>query len=135
MDEARKRMEEKLDETIEESFPASDPPANTVETGILAHEASLSESGGFSDNRESRRFELVVDDGTAFLMYERTADALRLLHTEVPERFRGRGIGTALVEAALARVRADGVRIVAVCPFVEAYLSKRQRDRGGQSMP
>jgi hypothetical protein len=23
-----------LDETIEESFPASDPPANTVETGI-----------------------------------------------------------------------------------------------------
>ncbi len=26
--------EEQLDETIEESFPASDPPANTVETGI-----------------------------------------------------------------------------------------------------
>ena len=26
--------EEKLDETLEETFPASDAPANTVETGI-----------------------------------------------------------------------------------------------------
>jgi hypothetical protein len=28
------RDEERIDETLEESFPASDPPANTVETGI-----------------------------------------------------------------------------------------------------
>ncbi len=27
-------MVDDLDETIEESFPASDPPANTPETGI-----------------------------------------------------------------------------------------------------
>ena len=26
--------DEKVDEAIEETFPASDPPANTVETGI-----------------------------------------------------------------------------------------------------
>lgn len=26
--------DEKIDEAIEETFPASDPPANTVETGI-----------------------------------------------------------------------------------------------------
>lgn len=28
-DEARKKREEELDEEIEESFPASDPPAST----------------------------------------------------------------------------------------------------------
>jgi len=32
----------KLDETIEESFPASDAPANTVETGIRSGEVASS---------------------------------------------------------------------------------------------
>jgi hypothetical protein len=30
----RQHREDQLDEAIEETFPASDPPANTVETGI-----------------------------------------------------------------------------------------------------
>jgi len=29
-------VDSKLDEALEETFPASDPPANTVETGIHA---------------------------------------------------------------------------------------------------
>lgn len=32
--EQRSRRSDDLDETLEETFPASDPPANTVETGI-----------------------------------------------------------------------------------------------------
>jgi len=31
---AEQSYDEKIDEAIEETFPASDPPANTVETGI-----------------------------------------------------------------------------------------------------
>src|SRR4051812_20566337 len=108
MDDARDRMEAKLDETIEESFPASDPPANTVETSIQPHEAIVQEIAGFTDNRAKTRFELVVDGATAFVVYERTDRALRLVHTEVPEHLRNRGVGTALVEAALARGRAEG---------------------------
>jgi hypothetical protein len=34
MDEQRNTSDDKLDETIDETFPASDSPANTVEVGI-----------------------------------------------------------------------------------------------------
>jgi predicted GNAT family acetyltransferase len=81
-------------------------------------------SAGVSDNRARKRFELTVDDQTAVLVYERTADQLTLIHTEVPERLRGGGLATALVEAALERGHAEGLRIVAQCPFVKAYLRK-----------
>ncbi len=43
-------------------------------------------------------------------------------HTEIDERFSGRGLGGRLVAAALAYARATGHRIVAVCPFVARYL-------------
>jgi predicted GNAT family acetyltransferase len=76
------------------------------------------------DNREANRFELAIEGQTAFLDYERTRDALRLIHTEVPAAFRGRHFGETLVKTALDAARAEGRRIVAVCPFVRAYLRK-----------
>jgi predicted GNAT family acetyltransferase len=76
------------------------------------------------DNTAQSRFELTVDGQTAVLVYERTPDELRLIHTEVPAALRGRGLGEQLVKAALERGRADGLRIVAICPYVRAYLRK-----------
>jgi uncharacterized protein len=83
------------------------------------------------DNRERSRFELPVDGQTAFLDYERTAGKLCLIHTEVPEAFRGRGFGQVLVKAALQAGRTEGLQIVAVCRFVRAYL--RKHPPGGAS--
>ena len=77
-----------------------------------------------TDNPALHRFELAIDGQTAFLIYDRTPDALRLIHTEVPEAFRGRRFGEALVKAAVEAGRSEGRRIVAVCPFVRAYLRK-----------
>ena len=77
-----------------------------------------------SDNPALNRFELTVDGQTAFLKYERTADTLTLIHTEVPESLRGHHLGDALAKAALDAGRAAGLRIVVVCPFVKAYLRK-----------
>ena len=76
------------------------------------------------DNPALSRFELPIDGQTAFLSYERTPGSLRLIHTEVPEAFRGRGFGETLVKGVLEAARAEGVRVVAVCPFVRAYLRK-----------
>ena len=81
-------------------------------------------SASVTDNRARNRFELPVNGDTAFLRYERTDDVLTLIHTEVPPAFRGHHVGDALVEAALEAGRSAGLRIIALCPFVRAYMRK-----------
>jgi uncharacterized protein len=48
------------------------------------------------------------------------------LHTEVAEKFEGRGLATILIGEALNDTKAAGMRIVAVCETVAAYLSKHK---------
>ena len=115
--------EEKLDETIAESFPASDAPANTPETGIRL---STPAEGDVSDNAGQSRFELTVDGHTAYLAYQRSSDTLTLVHTEVPLEIRGRHLGDRLVEAALQAGRAAGLRLVVICPFARAYMQRHR---------
>ncbi len=124
MDDPTSTVDAKLDEALEETFPASDPPANTVETGIQPGELPHAAGGPVTDNATAKRFELVVNGETAFLVYERTHEALTLIHTEVPPALRGHHVGDALVKAALETARSAGLRTVAVCPFVRAYLRK-----------
>jgi len=95
---------------------------------------SVDESPGrVTDNRQASRFELVVGgDQVAVLVYKRTPSSLVLVHTEVPPPFRGRHLGEALVKAAIDAAHAEGLQVVAVCPFVKAYLRKHP-EPGGKS--
>ena len=118
--------EKMLDETLEETFPASDAPANTIETGIRAAQPSTPEVAPVVDNEAQQRFELTVSGETAFLRYERGKDSLTLVHTEVPEAIRGHHVGNRLVEAGIAAARSSGLRLVVVCPFAREYMRKHQ---------
>jgi predicted GNAT family acetyltransferase len=118
----------KVDEALEETFPASDAPANTIETGIRIGIPSATDTDAVSDNVGQRRFELKVDGHVAYLEYERTPNTLTLIHTEVPAEIRGRHVGDRLVEAVLAIGRSEGRRIIAVCPFARAYLRRHRLD-------
>lgn len=76
-----------------------------------------------------RRYTVSVEGQVAgFTQYaDRTAAGLVqrvFYHTEVDEAFGGRGLATILVKEALDDVRAQGKRIVGVCPLVAAYLKK-----------
>ncbi len=124
MNAKTRHEDEKLDETIDESFPASDAPANTVEIGIRTGDASVSEQPGISDNGARSRFELTVEGQTAFLVYERTNDTLTIVHTEVPAALRGRHFGERLVDFATEFARREGLRTSVVCPFARAYLRR-----------
>ena len=124
---ARDTNDDDLDEMIDESFPASDAPGNTVETGILLDAVPTPDA--VTDNREARRFELIVEGQTSVLNYERTPKSIVLMHTEVPEPLRGRHIADTLAKAAIDRGHAEGLQVIVVCPFVKAYLRRHPESR------
>jgi uncharacterized protein len=45
-------------------------------------------------------------------------------HTEVDERFGGRGLASIVIGEGLAATRADGKRVVPVCPTVADFIKK-----------
>lgn len=74
---------------------------------------------------ERRRFEIEVDGERAGLTaYVDAGDQRIFYHTEIGEKFGGRGLATALISAALTDTRAAGKRIVPICPFVKGYVDK-----------
>jgi predicted GNAT family acetyltransferase len=76
------------------------------------------------DNAALNRFELTVDGVTAYAEYTRAPGVITFVHTIVPEALGGRGVGSALVHAALDAVRAEGLKVVPQCSFVAAYIKK-----------
>ena len=78
-----------------------------------------------TDNPARHRFEIDLGDGElAFAAYNLLPGAIRFYHTEVPENHGGQGLGTRLIEAALAAARERGLKVIPTCPFFRAYLKK-----------
>ena len=76
------------------------------------------------------RFVVDLPDGQAQLIYgEFAEDVLDLEHTEIPPSGRGKGLGDALVRAALRYARERGARVMATCPYVRAWLLKHPDER------
>ncbi|WP_046731793.1 GNAT family N-acetyltransferase [Streptomyces humi] len=71
------------------------------------------------------RYDILVDGRRAGLTAYRDLGAQRVFfHTEIDEAFAGQGLGAQLVQQALADVRASGMRIVPVCPYVAKFLKR-----------
>ena len=64
-------------------------------------------------------------DAESELTFSRAGDTLIIAdHTSVPDAFRGRGVGRALFMRLVGDARASGVKIVPLCPFVNAERQK-----------
>jgi predicted GNAT family acetyltransferase len=73
----------------------------------------------------SSRFELEENGETAYLEFEiDSAGWITLLHTEVPDALRGRGIAGLLAKTGLEYARDNNLKVDVVCPLVAHYLSK-----------
>lgn len=77
-----------------------------------------------SNNPAQHRYELAVDGHIAATYYEIANGVITFVHTEVPPELGGKGIGSKLIKGALDQVRADGLKVIAQCPFVKAYIGK-----------
>jgi uncharacterized protein len=77
-----------------------------------------------TDNQALHRFELPVDGHIATSEYALKDGVIAFVHTEVPQALAGKGIGSTLIKGALDQVRARGLKVVALCPFVKASIKK-----------
>ena len=69
-------------------------------------------------------FEARVDGGVAECVYRLQGGVMNIVHTEVPPASEGRGIAAALVRAALAHARAQGLRVRPSCSYVRTYMRR-----------
>jgi hypothetical protein len=75
-------------------------------------------------NEPGGQFEIALEHGTAVLQYQRSGETIRLMHTEVPEADRGRGLANQLARAALDYAHFNQLKVIALCPFVKLYMQK-----------
>lgn len=71
------------------------------------------------------RYILELEGGTAELTYSIASPQMVIAdHTDVPDALRGTGAGLRLVTQFVEDARAEGFRIVPLCPFVNAQRRK-----------
>jgi predicted GNAT family acetyltransferase len=76
-----------------------------------------------ADAPERDRYEVSVDgEVVGFSAYRARPGLIAFVHTEVDERFEGRGLGDRLIRFALEDARARGLAVLPFCPFVKAFI-------------
>ncbi|MGW0927454.1 GNAT family N-acetyltransferase [Streptomyces sp. NPDC002644] len=87
---------------------------------------------------EAHRYEILVEGTVAGFTEFRDHGSRRVFfHTVVDDAYAGRGLASILVREALEHVRASGMRLVAICPYVAKYLTKQDgyRDITDEATP
>jgi predicted GNAT family acetyltransferase len=78
-----------------------------------------------TDNPSQSRFEIHEgEDLAGFAQYHAYKDEMAFLHTEIDQRFGGRGLAGLLINGALDAARERGLRVLPYCPFVRGWITK-----------
>lgn len=77
------------------------------------------------DNGAKGRYVFRRDGAEAEMTFTRAGKALLIIdHTEVPDAFRGQGVGVALAARAVEDARRAGAKILPLCPFAAAQFRR-----------
>lgn len=80
-------------------------------------------------NEEKNRFELTIAGHTALVEYVEMGKKIIYTHTEVPEAFKGQGLGTKLAQAVLDYAREHDLKVMPLCPFIAAWIRRHPEYR------
>lgn len=75
-------------------------------------------------NEKQHRFEVTVNDITAFVEYNLFKNGINYTHTEVPSGLEGKGVGSALAKFVLDYAQQNNLRVMPLCPFIKAYIDR-----------
>ena len=75
-------------------------------------------------HRQARRLEAQVEGVSCVLDYTEDHGVMTITHTSVPPQLGGRGIASALVQAALGVARDAGWRVVPACSYAAAWMQR-----------
>lgn len=77
------------------------------------------------DGGSKGRYLYRTEGAEAELSFSKAGEHLVIIdHTEVPDAFRGRGVGLRLVEHAVEDARKSGRKIIPLCPFAAAQFRR-----------
>jgi predicted GNAT family acetyltransferase len=77
------------------------------------------------EDPEGSRYEAVVGGRVAgFAAYRMRGGHVVFTHTEVDPQFEGQGVGSSLARGALDDVRRKGLGVIAMCPFIAAFIRR-----------
>lgn len=80
---------------------------------------------------ENHRYLLELDgEVIGVAVYHERGGRRLFVHTEVAPEHEGEGLGSTLARGALDDVRAMGMRIVPLCPFISAFIDRNPEYAG-----
>lgn len=80
-------------------------------------------------DRTAHRFGTQVEGAHCVLDYTLGSGVMTITHTEVPPAVGGRGIASALVQAALDTARAEGWKVVPACSYAAVWMQRHPQYR------
>ncbi|HUN47803.1 MAG TPA: GNAT family N-acetyltransferase [Stellaceae bacterium] len=78
----------------------------------------------FRDVRHESRFELLVEGMVVYAAYRRRDGMIVIYHVETPRPLRGQGAADRLMTAAVAAIRAEGLKLVPTCSYAAAWMRR-----------
>lgn len=76
------------------------------------------------NNTKQQQFEILLDSEVAYLTYRFYKNDIALMHTVVPEKHRGKGLGNLLVKYAFSYAKNMQKKVMVYCPYVGKFVKE-----------